>query len=201
MLITTLMIRLMMITKDDDYDNDDVDDDDYGDDDQADDDIDDLLMHSRTLNHSRLRLLTSNDRFRQNLPRAITDTKVKIPLLLFFNLLLSPPYHQHLDPVESRAFTVTNKSQDFPHNLLQSAPYYPYPPYHQLKTLTPLSLASFLALALLLLLWWPSRAAPTRTPRRRTPLNMVVVLYVRSMSNEMWTGLGEFPGNHGDHST
>ena len=76
-----------MITKDDDYDNDDVDDDDYGDDDQADDDIDDLLMHSRTLNHSRLGLLTSNNWFRQNL---------------------------------SRAITVKQKSQDFPHNLLQS---------------------------------------------------------------------------------
>ena len=58
---------------------DDNDNADYDDDDQADDDIDDLLMHSRTLNHSRLGLLRSNDRLRQNLSRAITVTKVKIP--------------------------------------------------------------------------------------------------------------------------
>ena len=62
-------------------------------------------MHSRTLNHSRLGLLrTSYNRLRQNLARAITVTKVKIALLLFFNLLLGPPHHQHLDPVEPREF-------------------------------------------------------------------------------------------------
>ena len=87
-------------------DDEDVDDADYNDDDQADDDVDDLLVHSRTLNHSRLGLLrTSNNRLGQNLARAITVTKVKISLLLlFFNLLLGPPHHQHLDPVEPREF-------------------------------------------------------------------------------------------------
>ena len=36
--------------------------------------------------------------------RLQSQTKVQISLLLFFNLLLGPPHHQHLDPVEPREF-------------------------------------------------------------------------------------------------
>ena len=48
-------------------------------------------------------------------------------------------------------------------------------------TLTPLSLASFRALALELLRRWPRRAAPTSTPRRRTPLMTTMMMMTIKM--------------------